>query len=403
MTRSVAVVVLVALVSLVGAFVLGKEIGLLDRGPSDAYRVHAEVATEAARALKDGAASDTRSPADAAPPPVAARDDSTLGSIASPRRGDPSAKGVAVRVAERLKPSVVTIQCSLPGGRRSGGTGVVVTSNGAILTNNHVVEGAVEVVVELSSYDIYQARLIGSDPLTDLALLSIDVPGDPLVPAVFGDSDDLLVGEDVVAVGNALDFGWTVTRGIVSSLHRSNLATGRQDQYTDYIQTDAAINPGNSGGPLANLRGEVVGINVAVLAGRADGIGFAIPSNDARFVADQLLKGGAVIRGYLGIESGGRGRGSRGFRDLSNSERRALGPGVVGGAMVTRVLPGTPAAQAGFLEDDFIYALEGRPVEDYEALRNRVARYAPGTTVDVSVRRAGRDVTITTRVGRRRD
>lgn len=387
MIRGLVFALAVAL-SLTGAFYVGKNLGRGARTPSDAYRVHGEASAEAARTL--GASNDGAGPA--------ARRKET---------------GVFVRVADRLKPSVVTIQCLFRDRSLSGGTGVVVTRDGFILTNNHVVERRqesafggrtddvrpverpVEMRVELSSHDVYSAQLVGADPATDLALLKIEVP-EVLVPAEFGDSDDLAVGEEVVAIGNALDFGWTVTQGIVSSLHRSNLSTGREGQYTDYIQTDAAINPGNSGGPLADLRGEVIGINVAVLANRADGIGFAIPANDARFVAEQLRKNGKVVRGYLGMEG-------RNYRDLENAARRALGPGIVGGARVSTVLAGSPADRAGFRVGDFIYALDGRPVEDYEVLRNRVARLAPGSEVEAAVRRDGADLRIRAAVGRRPD
>ncbi len=373
MTRALVFALVVSL-SLAGAFFVGKELGRKGRAPTDAYRIQRETAAAATFDLSgDGAA----------------------GNGARGGERERPGKGVFVRVADRLRPSVVTVQCRLADGRRSGGTGVVVTRDGGILTNNHVIENAVDARVELSSHDVYVAKLIGADPATDLAVLKIDV-SDELLPAVFGDSDDLAVGEEALAIGNALDFGWTVTAGILSSLHRSNLSTGRIGQYTDYIQTDAAINPGTSGGPLANLRGEVIGINVAVLANRADGIGFAIPSNDAKFVASELLARGRVVRGYLGMDG-------TNFRELENSVRRKLGTGVVGGALVNKVVADSPAARAGFLPGDFIYALDDRPVEDYEVLRNRVARLAPGVMVEASVRRNGEDLRIRAVVGRRPD
>jgi serine protease Do len=371
MTR-VTVFAIAAALSLAGTFFVGRELGRRGRAPADAYRIQRESAFAAERALRT------------APPGSGAIGHAHL-----------ETTGAFVRVAERLKPSVVTIQCALPNGGRSGGSGVVMTADGAILTNNHVVQDATEITVELSSYDVYVARLVGSDTATDLALLKIDVPSE-LLPATFGDSDDLRVGEEVTAIGNALDFGWTVTHGIVSSLHRSNLVTGHPNQYTDYIQTDAAINPGNSGGPLANLKGEVIGINVAVLAKRADGIGFAIPANDAKFVANGLLKNGYVTRGYLGMTSDGAS-----FRELSNAQRKKLGSGVTGGALVTKVVQRTPAAAAGFLTGDFIYALDGRSVEDYEVLRNRIARLSPGSTINVSIRRGGEDRVVRATIGER--
>ncbi|HYC78740.1 MAG TPA: trypsin-like peptidase domain-containing protein, partial [Planctomycetota bacterium] len=304
--------------------------------------------------------------------------------------------GAFVQVADRLRPSVVTVRAATRNGLSSG-TGVAVTRDGAILTNNHVVEGGREFEVELSSYDRYAARLVGADPATDLAVLKMTGFSGSLTPAVFGDSDELLVGEEVVAIGNALDFGWTVTHGIVSSLHRSNLTSGRRNdplRYTDYIQTDAAINPGNSGGPLANLQGEVIGINVAILAQRADGIGFAIPANDARFVAEEILSKGSVTRGFLGLEG-------KDFRDLDNERRRRLGSGIVGGAEVTSVLPDSPAAIAGLRLADFVYAVDGKPVDDYQVLRNRIARISPGTTASIGVRRDGKDLVLKAVISRR--
>lgn len=296
-----------------------------------------------------------------------------------------------VEVVDRLRPSVVSIKGPLTATSDSLGSGIIVSEDGSVLTNYHVVDGVTDIEVTLSSADRYTATLIGKDEPTDLALLRIDgVRG--LHPATFGDSDAVRVGEDVLAIGNALGFGWTATRGIVSSLHRSELALpeapirtkGAPPRYTDFVQIDAAINQGNSGGPVVNARGEVVGISTAILARRSEGIGFAIASNDARFVAESLMRRGKVTRGYLGVDS----------MDLClypNVQRHRLAPGALGGAVVTEVLPNTPAERSGIRKDDVIVAVDGRSVESRSMLRNRVARIPPLTQVRVLLVRNGQE------------
>jgi S1-C subfamily serine protease len=306
----------------------------------------------------------------------------------SPARTAPS----FVEVADRLRPSVVSIRGATTAGAESSGTGIIVSEDGAVLTNYHVVAGLTEIFVTLSSTDYYEARLIGKDEPTDLAILKIrGVRG--LQPAAFGDSDAIKVGEDVLAIGNALGFGWTATRGIVSSLHRSELALPedyRSDRrgparYTDFVQIDAAINPGNSGGPVVNARGEVIGINTAIIARRySEGIGFAIPSNDARFVADALMREGRVRRGYLGVKS-------ESLSILSNADRRRVAPGAIGGIIVKQVVPNTPAHRYGLQIDDVILAVDGRSIESSSGFRNVVARIPPQTEVSLRLVRDGRE------------
>jgi S1-C subfamily serine protease len=305
-----------------------------------------------------------------------------------------------IDVADRLRPSVVSIH-----GRSessgSSGTGIIISTDGAILTNHHVVDGLEEITVTLSSFDRYTATIMGADEPTDLAVLKIEgVTG--LLPATFGDSDTLRVAEDVLAIGNAFGLGWTVTRGIVSSLHRSEfLAEGRENRsrmrsgpepYTDYIQTDASINFGNSGGPIVNAKGEVVGVSTAILSRPSEGIGFAIPANDARFVAAELRSRGEVRRGYLGLQA-------QDLSELPNTARRKLAPNAAGGIVVRKVEPGTPAESAGVTVDDVILALDGRAIESFQVLRNRVARTAPGTEVALRIIRAGEERELRAQVG----
>ncbi len=306
-----------------------------------------------------------------------------------------------VRVADRLRPSVVSIQGTNASGGGSSGTGVVISEDGAILTNNHVIDGLGTIRVTLSSQDVYSATVVGVDLPTDLAVIRVEgLSG--LLPVEFGDSDDLHVAEDVLAIGNAFGFGWTVTRGIVSSLHRSDIKVQEVDRrnvsarvpahYTDYIQTDAAINPGNSGGPLVSARGQVIGINTAILSRSAEGIGFAIPANDAVFVAKDLLKRGYVRRGYLGMKG-------RDLAEFTGDERRRLAPGASSGFCITEVVPNTPAERAGLHVNDVVVAMEGRPVASFEILRNRVARIPPATDVSLRIVRGGQEREVRAVVG----
>jgi S1-C subfamily serine protease len=295
-----------------------------------------------------------------------------------------------VEVADRLRPSVVSIHGSSDHDMSSG-TGLIVSADGTVLTNYHVIEGMSRIVVTLSSADRFEARVVGQDEPTDLALLRIDGATD-LLPAVFGDSETLRVAEEVLVIGAPFGLGWTVTRGIISSLHRSDLfgegpdgrgrrAFGRLT-YTDYIQTDAAINLGNSGGPIVNSHGEVIGISVSILSRPSEGIGFAIPSNDARFVANELMQRGKVRRGYLGVVG-------RDLSELDNVERRRVAANATGGMIVTSVAAGTAAEKAGLQAADVILAIDGKPVESFEGLRNRIARTPPLSEIALRVVRGG--------------
>jgi Do/DeqQ family serine protease len=260
---------------------------------------------------------------------------------------------------------------------QSLGSGVIVDAkHGYILTDYHVVEGAGDITVTLQDGRKLPARLVGADKETDIALLRIRAEN--LSAISFGDSDGLRVGDFVVAIGNPFGLGQSVTSGIVSALGRSGLGL---EGYEDFIQTDASINPGNSGGALVNLRGDLVGLNAAILApaGGNVGIGFAIPINMARAVFDQLAANGTVRRGRVGIA----------VRSLTPDAARSMGIGEESGAVVTQVQRGLGAARAGLYPGDVILAVNGRTVRDAADLRNRISLSPIGSKVQLKVWRNG--------------
>jgi Do/DeqQ family serine protease len=259
------------------------------------------------------------------------------------------------------------------------GSGVIVNSDGYILTNHHVVDGALEIKVELTDNRIFPAKLVGSDAPSDLAVLKIDAKDLPVLH--LGDSDKVRVGDFVLAVGNPLGIGQTVTSGIVSAKGRT---TGLSDgSFEDFLQTDAAINRGNSGGALVNTTGELIGINSQILSpsGGSIGIGFAIPSNMARAVMDQLMKTGKVRRGMLGVT----------IQSVDADLASSLSLPAARGAIVTSVSSGGPAEKAGLKRGDVITAINKQPVIDNNSLRNLVATQPPGSSVEVTASRNGRD------------
>ena len=257
------------------------------------------------------------------------------------------------------------------------GSGVVVdAAAGLVLTNHHVIDKAGEILVTLHDGRRVQAKLVGSDPETDIAVLRISAPGVTALP--LGDSDRLRVGDFVVAIGSPFGLSQTVTSGIVSALGRSDLGI---EGYESFIQTDASINPGNSGGPLVNLRGELVGLNTAILApgGGNVGIGFAIPVNMARAIMTQLVMHGEVRRGLLGVQT----------QDLTPALMQALGVKDRQGALVVRVDAGSPAQKAGLVEGDLVLMLDGKPIRNSADLRNKVGLVRAGETVSLEIVRAG--------------
>ncbi len=266
------------------------------------------------------------------------------------------------------------------------GTGVIVDAEGHILTNNHVIGGADEVTVRLNNEKTYKAKIIGSDPKTDLAVIQIKAPA--LQGAALGDSDALRIGEWVVAAGNPFGLSNSITAGIVSAKGRSLVGGG---QFEDFIQTDAAINPGNSGGPLVNLKGEVIGINTAIFSknGGYMGIGFAIPINMAKNVMGSLIKNGKVVRGWLGV----------GIQPLSEEGAHSFGFSGTDGALVGQVEPGSPAEKAGIKQGDIVTALGGEKVKNVNQLRNIVAATKPSGRLDVEIYREKNKLNLTVKVG----
>jgi serine protease Do len=269
---------------------------------------------------------------------------------------------------------------------RGGGTGVIVSSHGHILTNNHVVEDMDQVTVTLPDSRTFQAEIVGRDPKTDLAV--IKVSAEDLKPAELGDSDQLNVGEWVLAVGNPFGLDHTVTAGIVSAKGRAYVGLA---EYEDYIQTDAAINPGNSGGPLLNLEGQVIGINSAIVSSRGGytGVGFAIPINMAQKVMEDLIADGKVQRGFLGVI----------IQNLTPDLAKSFGYDGEEGVLIAEVSSDGPAAKAGIKVDDIIVELAGTKMTNMNQLRNTVANTVPGTELDAKVFRDGKTHELKVKVG----
>src|ERR1700757_914942 len=267
----------------------------------------------------------------------------------------------------------------------TGSGGIVDAAQGYVLTNSHVTENGNSIEVTTKDGRRLNARLIGRDPETDIAVLQIPAAGLTAVP--MGDSDRLQVGDFVLAVGNPFGLGQTVTSGIVSALGRTGLGI---EGYEDFIQTDASINPGNSGGPLVDLLGRVIGINTAILApsGGNVGIGFAVPINIARQVMAQLISGGEIKRGRIGVA----------IQDLTPDIAQALGTTRTQGAVMARVEPGSPAERAGLRTNDLGVAINGAPMRSGTELRNRVGLSRIGDEVELTVERGGAERTVAVRI-----
>ncbi len=272
------------------------------------------------------------------------------------------------------------------------GSGVILSADGYIVTNNHVVSKASEIEVMLSDKRTFKGKVVGSDPQTDVAVVKIDAKDLPTIP--WGDSSNLEVGDIVMAFGNPFGLNFTFTRGSVSALGRSGLGI---EEYEDFIQTDAAINPGNSGGALVNVHGQVVGINTAILSptqgmdgqGGWAGVGFAIPSNSVKHVMESLIKNGQVSRGYIGVSIG----------DLTPALARQFKAPDVSGALINEVEPGTPAEKAGLKAGDVIRTINGQKVDSASRLRSIVAGTNPQTEIDLGILRDGQSMTIKLELG----
>ncbi len=294
-------------------------------------------------------------------------------------------------VAEKVSPSVVQIDVavrdeaseSLPWWLKKkdptkfgNGSGVIISSDGYILTNNHVVEDAVSITVRTKDGKILQAKIKGRDPSTDLAVIKVEGTG--LVAAKLGDSDALKVGEWVVAVGSPFGFSFTVTSGVLSAKGRGGLG---MNAIEDYLQTDASINPGNSGGPLVNLSGEVIGINTMILGKYGSvGLGFSVPSNMAKKVAEQLIKNGKVVRAWLGVN----------VQDLTPDLAKAFKVDAYAGALINDTVANGPAAQAKIVPGDIVAKVGGKKVHDAQELIREVINHDVGTAISLEVIRNGK-------------
>ncbi|MDA8089578.1 MAG: DegQ family serine endoprotease [Nitrospiraceae bacterium] len=269
---------------------------------------------------------------------------------------------------------------------QSLGSGVIVSSDGYIITNNHVIADSEDISVTLLDERTFEGKIIGTDPKSDIALLKIDATGLPAIK--WGDSDAIEPGQFALAIGNPFSLSHTITMGIISAVGRANVGIA---DYEDFIQTDAAINPGNSGGPLVDVNGEVIGINTAIFSrsGGYQGIGFAVPSNMAREIMEQLKTNGKVVRGWIGVT----------MQDLTPGLADKFGLPSAQGALVSDVTPGSPAARSGIRRGDTIVGFGGKPVESPAVFKNMVAETGPGRRISIDVLRGRQKLRIHASLG----
>jgi len=276
-----------------------------------------------------------------------------------------------------------------PQSSSSLGSGVIVSPDGYILTNHHVVEAADQIEVALADGRKARAHVVGSDPETDLAVIKVEMPGK--LPAItFGHPERAQVGDIVVAIGNPFGVGQTVTMGIISALKRSHLGL---NTFENFIQTDAAINPGNSGGALVDVNGNLIGINSAIYSpnGGSLGIGFAIPASTAKKTMEQIIQSGSVTRGWIGA----------GVQELTPELAESFRLGSTRGVLITEIIRNSPAEKAGIRTGDILIAIDGKPVEDWNAMLETVANLAPGKVVTVRLMRNGAEMSMPVRIGKR--
>jgi serine protease Do len=324
------------------------------------------------------------------------------GAAATPSSEGPWSEGDAVSdpsydperslapMIEAVRPAVVSIRASRQGMFGAAGTGIgsgfIISADGLVVTNNHVADQGDRFEVALADGRLFEATVVGADPQMDLAVLRL-AKAEQLPTVVLGSSDDMRIGDWVIAVGSPMGLEQTVTRGIVSAKGRGSLGLYR-DGYADFLQTDAAINPGNSGGPLFNLQGEVIGINTAI--GGHDGLGFAVPIDQAKALLPRLIRDGKITRGWIGISSG-------------VEERPDYGELPEPGAKIGEIHPDTPAAKAGLLAGDRVIEVDGKVIEDFEDLRARIGEHAPKDVVALTVLRAGQKQVIDVELAARPD
>jgi serine protease Do len=316
---------------------------------------------------------------------IAARVTNSVVTITTKRLEEPN------KIGRRMPDFFHQFQLPQPEERESSGlgSGVIMTEDGYILTNNHVIEKADEITVIMNDNREYPAELVGRDELTDVAVVKIE--GETFQPISIGDSDGVQIGEWVLAVGAPLDLRSTVTSGIVSAIGRSLDIIGQELSVEDFIQVDAAINPGNSGGALVNLDGKLIGVNTAIATRNRGfvGYGFAIPINLAKKVMDDIVTHGEVRRAYLGV----------GLRTVSAAEADAFGLDRPKGVLIDMVFEKTPAEKADFRHGDIVLEIDGQPVDRPNALQSIIARKHPGDVAEFKVRRKSRDVTLRATLG----